>query len=192
MNTERFRVLAVDDDPDMLDLIKLSLEADFDVIALKDPGQALDYVDYIEPDIAVIDIMMPKITGYHMVEDIRANPQHQGIQIIFLSAKDSPHDIRYGYKLGANYYLTKPFMPERLHKTVEIVMAEGGLREPRRKSWTMKEVEARLHMKMPRLYETWQEFQAAREKIMGKEGLRLRRPLAHERHKKEDERRWEG
>lgn len=190
MNTERFRVLAVDDDQDILDLVKMSLEGDFDVVALKDPAQALDFVDYIEPDIAVIDIMMPKVTGYHLVEEMRTNPQHRGVQIIFLSAKNSPHDIRYGYKVGANYYLTKPFLPDRLHRTVEIVMAEGGLREPRPKSWNLREVETRLQMKMPRVYESWQDFQASRDRIPGREKLSLKRILGKERQHDKD--RWEG
>ncbi len=189
MDTARFRVLAVDDDPDILDLIKMSLEGSYDVIALKDPSQALDFLEYIEPDVAVLDIMMPRVTGYHIVEEMRANPRLAGVQVIFLSAKNSPHDIRYGYKTGANYYLTKPFMPDRLHRTIEIVLNEGMVRAPRQKSWTMREVEMRLHMKMPRLYESWEEFQAERERLYGKENWRLKRPLGI-KHKEKDT--WEG
>lgn len=191
MDTNRFRILAVDDDQDILDLISISLQDDYEVFALKDPAQALDFLDYIEPDIAVLDIMMPKITGYHMLEEIRsASSRHQGTPVIFLSAKNSPHDIRYGYRLGANYYLTKPFMPDRLKRTLDIVITESGLRQPRAKTWSQKEVETRLHMKLPRVYESWQDFQINREKIAGKEGLQLRRPLSLQRKKEKD--RWEG
>lgn len=190
MNTARFRVLAVDDDKDVLELVQMSLQDTFDVVALTDPAQALDFVDYIEPDIAVLDIMMPKITGYHIVEELREKQEHSQVQVIFLSAKNSPHDIRYGYKVGANYYLTKPFMPDRLKRTINIVLSEGGMRDPRPKSWSMREVDLRLHMKMPRMYDSWEQFQEQRKKIMGPEALRLRRPLAVRRNK--DDREWEG
>lgn len=190
MNNERFRILAVEDDPDILQLIKMSLEGSYEVIALSDPVQALDYVDYIEPDIAILDIMMPKVTGYHIVEDIRSRPEHNRVAVIFLSAKNSPHDIRYGYKLGANYYLTKPFVPERLKRTVEIVLSEANVTRARSKSWTLKEVELRLQMKLPRVYESWSEFQNARKKSLGADALRLRRPLSLRRDK--DDREWEG
>lgn len=186
MYKNRFRVLAVDDDPDLLDLMKMSLEADYDVIALSDPAVALDFLDYIEPDIAVLDIMMPKITGYHMVEDMRDNSKHADVKIIFLSAKNSPHDIRYGYKLGVNYYLTKPFMPDRLRRTAEIVRSESGLRQPRSKSWNMQEVEHRLQMKVPQFYDSWEEYQISRKKMLGNEALQLRRPLAERKGN------WEG
>lgn len=189
MSNERFRILAVDDDPDILELVKLSLEGYYEVIALTDPAQALDFVDYIEPDIAVLDIMMPKVTGYHIVEDMRSRPAHAKVQVIFLSAKNSPHDIRYGYKVGANYYLTKPFMPDRLKRTVEIVLSEGNVIRPRPKAWSAKEVDMRLQMKLPRLYDSWEEFQQARKKTMGPDALRLKRPLAARRNKDD---RWEG
>lgn len=190
MSSERFRILAVDDDPDILQLITMSLQDNYDVIALTDPARALDFVDYIEPDIAVLDIMMPKVTGYHIVEDMRKLPEHARVQVILLSAKNSPHDIRYGYKLGANYYLTKPFMPDRLKRTVEIVLSEGNVTRPRPKSWSIKEVDLRLHMKLPRVYNSWAEFQDAKKQALGPDALRLKRPLAARREK--NGREWEG
>lgn len=190
MDTNRFRVLAVDDDPDVLEVMRMSLEKDFEVVAMTDPTQALDFLDYIQPDVAVLDIMMPKVTGYHIVEEMRSKPENARVQVIFLSAKNSPHDIRYGYKLGANYYLTKPFMPDRLKRTVDIVLGEAHVREPCPKACSLREIELRLHMKMPRVYESWESFQEAKKKVLGAEALRLRRPLAGRREK--DDRGWEG
>ncbi len=144
MTQDRFRVLAIDDDKDVLDLIEITLSPTYEVLTLKDSVDALEIIDIFEPDIAIIDIMMPKVTGYQIIELLRQSPKHSHVQVVVLSAKDSSRDIKYGYKLGANLYLTKPFQPDRLLKNIQMLSA--GIGKPRKKSYSLRDVQLRLQL----------------------------------------------
>lgn len=143
MSAEKFRIVAVDDDKDILQLINMTLGDDYQVITISDPGRALDALDYLEPDAVLVDIMMPKVTGYQIIETIRKNPKLTGTQIIVISAKDSHLDVKYGYKIGANFYLTKPFQPERVRRTLEMLFQQAGSK-PRPKTLSTRDIELRL------------------------------------------------
>jgi DNA-binding response OmpR family regulator len=117
---ERWRILVVDDDQDVLDLIRLKLAPDYDVLCIdkaNDVGQA---ADLFEPDLIILDIMLPKISGYQVLEYLKRNPMTAKTPVCFLSAKSSARDLKYGYSLGASLYLTKPFQPERLIRNVKL------------------------------------------------------------------------
>ncbi|MGI8907845.1 MAG: response regulator [Candidatus Sumerlaeaceae bacterium] len=146
--SNQFRVVAIDDDKDILDLVHLTLGTDYEVFTLSDPALALEALEYIEPDVVLVDVMMPKVTGYHIVEKIRKDPRHQQVQVVFLSAKDSILDVKYGYKLGANFYLTKPFQPERVRRTLEMLLTQGGISKPRAKLLSHRDIELRLQTRM--------------------------------------------
>jgi DNA-binding response OmpR family regulator len=141
-----FRVLAIDDDKDILELVQLTLGQDYDVYTLSDPAKALEALEYLEPDIVLVDVMMPKITGYHIVEKLKKDPKQQNVQIVFLSAKDSILDVKYGYKLGANFYLTKPFQPERVRRTLEMLLQQSGITKPRPKLLSHRDIELRMQI----------------------------------------------
>jgi len=116
----RHRVLAVDDNQDTLELIRISLQDDYDVLTLANPMDIFEMIELFQPDLLVLDVMMPKITGFQLVEMLNRPVAGRNLPIIILSAKDSARDIKHGYKLGASLYLTKPFQPERLLKNVKM------------------------------------------------------------------------
>jgi DNA-binding response OmpR family regulator len=117
--SERPRVLAVDDNEDTLELIGMSLVEGHDVLTLSNPVDIYEILDLFEPDLLVLDVMMPRITGFQLVEMLQKSPKTRELPVILLSAKDNARDIKHGYKLGASLYLTKPFAPERLLKNVK-------------------------------------------------------------------------
>ena len=114
MIPEKYRVLAVDDDKDILELISITLGQQYEVVVLADATAALEMIEMAEPDLLILDIMMPKVTGYHILETLRKDPRTSFLPVVILSAKDSARDQKYGYKLGASIYLTKPFMEDEL------------------------------------------------------------------------------
>jgi DNA-binding response OmpR family regulator len=118
----KWRVMAVDDDKDILELVRMTLMDDYEVYTFTEPMVAYQSIDTVEPDIAVFDIMMPKMTGYQLVELIKSNKRYEAMPIMFLSAKDTNRDIKYGYKLGAVVYLTKPFQPDRLLRNIDSIL----------------------------------------------------------------------
>lgn len=115
----RFRVLALDDNEEILDLIQMTLMDNYDVVTLRDPMNLYEVMDVFEPDLLILDVMMPKVSGLQLTEMLRKNNATKNLPIIILSAKSSQGEIKHGYKLGATLYLTKPFEPERLLKNVE-------------------------------------------------------------------------
>jgi DNA-binding response OmpR family regulator len=117
--TYRPRILAVDDQDDILDLIRMTLEAQYDVATLNSPVDLFEVMEVVEPDLLILDVMMPRVTGFQLTELLRKGAQTKEIPIIILSAKSTAGDIKHGYKVGATLYLTKPFQPERLIKNVQ-------------------------------------------------------------------------
>jgi DNA-binding response OmpR family regulator len=135
----------------------------------------------------ILDIMMPKVTGYHILETLRKDPRTSFMPVIILSAKDSARDQKYGYKLGASIYLTKPFQPERLVKNVATMLGEVGFSHPRRKSLSMRDVNLRLQLHLSNLPTGATDLAAGEAHQQSGEsgGFKLKRPLAQEQKKKE-------
>lgn len=117
----RWRILAVDDNEETLDLISMTLSEKYDVVTLKEPMEIYELINLFEPDLLILDIMMPKITGFQILDLLQKHPAYKELPVIILSAKDTSREIKYGYKLGASLYLTKPFVPERLLRNVELL-----------------------------------------------------------------------
>lgn len=131
---EKWRVLVVDDDSDIRDLVKSSLEPDYEVVEARDGLDALEKIERAEPDFVVLDIMMPLMDGIKTCEEIRKNPRYRDVTVLFLSALTGKEDIQKGYGAGANLYLTKPFDPPRLKRNVDLFFEKrAGIPPPRRK-----------------------------------------------------------
>ncbi|MEA3340200.1 MAG: response regulator transcription factor [Chloroflexota bacterium] len=108
-------ILVVDDEPRLLDGIRLTLEtAGYEVLAVPDGLKALAALQSQPVDLIVADIAMPRMNGYQLYKRVRENSQWISIPFIFLTARAMDSDIRYGKELGADDYLTKPFEPEDL------------------------------------------------------------------------------
>jgi DNA-binding response OmpR family regulator len=181
MDKERYRVLVIDDDPDILRLMEITLSPTYEVLTTADPMDALEVMDVFEPDIVVVDIMMPKVTGYQLIELMRKNPKHRNVVVVILSAKQDSLDIKYGYKLGANLYITKPFDPSRVLKNINMLAA--GLGKPRQKSFSMRDVQLRLQLlaaKKITSASTDSNPTPTPQDSAPSSGFRLRRPLAQE------------
>lgn len=114
------RILAVDDEQDVRLIIKATLEPDYEVFEAQDGLDALEKVDRVEPDLVILDIMMPLMDGYDTCVAIKKNPRFVKTPVMFLSALTEKEAIKKGYISGANLYLTKPFEPERLKKNIDL------------------------------------------------------------------------
>lgn len=117
------RLLAVDDDPVILNLLKVNFEIDgFDVITAGDGQEALETAQAEKPDVVLLDIMMPKMSGLEVTQALKSDPETKRIPIMLLSAKAQEADVEVGMKMGADAYVTKPFDPielvQRVHDLV--------------------------------------------------------------------------
>jgi DNA-binding response OmpR family regulator/anti-sigma regulatory factor (Ser/Thr protein kinase) len=109
---ERTRVLAVDDEPQILHYLQRSLdEAGFQPIVTGDPSQVAKLVELEEPDLVLLDLRLPGISGFDLLQRIR---EFSGVPVIFLTGSDSEEDAVRALRMGADDYITKPFSPSEL------------------------------------------------------------------------------
>ncbi|MGF1572818.1 MAG: PleD family two-component system response regulator [Sumerlaeia bacterium] len=140
MSPLKYRVMIVDDEPDMRMILRTALSHSFEVFEATNGLDAMIKLEKYQPDVAVLDMMMPIMNGFEMLKKIRAKPDYKNFPVLALSALNSPTDIRESYKSGANLYLTKPFQPERVEKSLGIVL-EGVA--PRAKTMPIENIEKR-------------------------------------------------
>ncbi len=109
------RVLVVDDDASVVEVIAANLEAEgYDVETAGDGVEAWDRVVSSVPDLLVLDWMLPGRNGIDLLADLRRHPRTQNLPVVLLSAKARDEEIWAGWQAGADYYLTKPFRIEQL------------------------------------------------------------------------------
>lgn len=108
------KILLIDDEQDILEFLKYNLELEgYQVITGTDGFQALEKVAE-NPDLIVLDIMMPKLDGFEVIERLRADKRYKDIPVIFLTAKAGEINEIKGLELGASDYLQKPISPKKL------------------------------------------------------------------------------
>jgi DNA-binding response OmpR family regulator len=121
--TKLGKILIVDDDPDMLELVAMNLEAaGFGVASLDRGVDAKSAAFHLAPDLMVLDVMMPEVDGFGVLEALRKDPRTAHVPVVLLSAKATPEDIRHGIAAGADAYLTKPFDPDELQAKIESLL----------------------------------------------------------------------
>ncbi|MDQ3877971.1 MAG: response regulator [Actinomycetota bacterium] len=114
------RVLVVDDNPDIRLLVSTILEDEgYQVQVAIDGRDALRILETENPDVIVLDVMMPEMDGYSVLRQLRATGRAAKSRVLMLTAKNNEADWLRGYQSGANQYLTKPFDPDELIAAVE-------------------------------------------------------------------------
>ena len=112
---EDYTILAVDDIATNIMLLKAVLSrAKYKIVTASGGFEALEKVAEVNPDLILLDIMMPDLDGYEVLKRLKADPAHEDIPVIFLTALHNPEDIVKGFKFGASDYISKPFNHEEL------------------------------------------------------------------------------
>ncbi|MEW5784692.1 MAG: response regulator transcription factor [Bacillota bacterium] len=120
MQAGQDKILIVDDDDSILELITLYLRKDgFEVISARDGGEALQKIEQYNPDLVVLDIMMPVKDGWEVCKEIQ---QRYRLPVIMLTARSEDYDKILGLELGADDYITKPFNPRELVARIKAVL----------------------------------------------------------------------
>jgi DNA-binding response OmpR family regulator len=116
-------ILAADDDPDIRELVAFRLErSGYTVLQASDGEEALALALEHTPDLAVLDVMMPKMDGFEVVRRLRAEEATKRMPIIMLTARAQDSDVEEGFDAGADDYLRKPFSPQELRARVQSIL----------------------------------------------------------------------
>jgi two-component system alkaline phosphatase synthesis response regulator PhoP len=109
------KIMVVDDEPYIARVIKFKLEQEgYIVISANDGITGLNKIREEKPDLVLLDVMMPGMTGYEVCQKIKGDAELAGIPVVILTAKGQERDREQGFSMGASDYITKPFSPNRL------------------------------------------------------------------------------
>lgn len=146
----RVRVMVVEDDTEGVELLREEFAKDFEFVQAFDGMEAMERAVRYEPDIFIIDGMLPKMTGFQLVSMLRRNKAFCNHPIVLVSAKTSNRDRHYVEKLGVKYFLPKPFDVKDLRKTVDeiaaasdFVIAEKKVNDKQMNLETLRDFETR-------------------------------------------------
>ncbi len=116
-------ILIVDDEPGIVDIVRVNLLAEGYAVAGASTGkEALAKVRAEAPDLIILDVMLPDISGWQLLEVLEGSTSTAGIPVIILTARASDEDMLHGLEHGAVEYITKPFYPEDLVASVKIIL----------------------------------------------------------------------
>jgi two-component system, OmpR family, alkaline phosphatase synthesis response regulator PhoP len=118
------KILIVDDEPSITVPLKFLMEQNrFDVMVVHSGEDALTAIDVFEPDLVLLDVMLPAVDGFQVCQRLRENPLRKNLKIVFLSAMTRDLDIAKGNTLGADAYITKPFSNAEVVRQVKDLLS---------------------------------------------------------------------
>lgn len=118
------KVLIVDDERNIVTALEFLLQKNgYEVRVAVTGEEALAQLDAFRPDLVLLDVMMPKVSGYEVCQRVRSRPEWRGIKIIILSAKGREVEVSKGISLGADLYVTKPFSNTELVAAIDRLVA---------------------------------------------------------------------
>jgi len=121
------KVLIADDEPNIVTSLEyLMMRSGYEVMIARDGDEVLALVESFLPDVVLLDVMMPRRSGYEVCQKIRERPDWRHIRIVMLSAKGREAEVTKGLSLGADTYVTKPFSNQELIATIGALLDEGA------------------------------------------------------------------
>jgi two-component system alkaline phosphatase synthesis response regulator PhoP len=125
MDTKK-TIMVVDDNPDIITIVKTILEGrGYTVFSASSGPELLSLLPTQKCDLIILDIMMPEMDGLEVLTRLKGKVETSTIPVILLTAKVQYEDVLGGYKLGADYYITKPFTSTQLVNGINLLLGEG-------------------------------------------------------------------
>jgi len=121
------KILIAEDERDIRDLVAFTLRfAGYEVFTASNGEEAVELAPKVNPDLVLMDVRMPRMTGYEACKVLKANADLRDIPVVFLSAKGQESEIQQGLEAGAEEYLLKPFAPDQLTNRVKAILGKFG------------------------------------------------------------------
>jgi DNA-binding response OmpR family regulator len=121
------KILIAEDERDIRDLVAFTLRfAGYEVFAAGNGEEAVEMAPKVNPDLILMDVRMPRMTGYEACKVMKSNAELKDIPVVFLTARGQESEIQQGLDVGAEDYLLKPFAPDQLTNRVKAILAKFG------------------------------------------------------------------
>jgi DNA-binding response OmpR family regulator len=122
------KILLADDHPDIVRLLQICLRGEgHELFIAYDGSEALRLVEEERPDLAILDVIMPGVDGYRVLNRIKSDPELRDMVVVMLTVKDQPEEVTLGLDIGADYYLAKPFKPAEMSSLVRRILENRHL-----------------------------------------------------------------
>ncbi|MCL2079933.1 MAG: response regulator [Oscillospiraceae bacterium] len=125
--SKKYSVLIVDDEPSNIGVLSSMLRSDYKLLAATNGSDAIEAAEKHSPDIILLDVVMPEMDGYAVIEVLKSSAKTKNIPVVFLTAKADPENERRGLELGAEDYIFKPFSKSILLKRLKMHLRLDGL-----------------------------------------------------------------
>jgi CheY-like chemotaxis protein len=126
--SDKPKVLVAEDERDIRELIGFTLRfAGLDVTLTRNGAEAVEQAPQLKPDLIMLDVRMPKMTGYEACRVLKGDPSTSKIPVVILSAKGQDGEIQEGKNAGADHYIVKPFAPDKLTERVKDILRDSGI-----------------------------------------------------------------
>ncbi len=126
--SDKPKVLVAEDERDIRELIGFTLRfAGLDVTLTRNGAEAVEQAPQLKPDLIMLDVRMPKMTGYEACRVLKKDPHTSEIPVVILSAKGQDGEIQEGKNAGADHYIVKPFAPDKLTERVKDILRDSGI-----------------------------------------------------------------
>ena len=121
------KILLVDDHPHIVRLLEKALAVEgHELLVAYDGSEAMRLVREHRPDLVFLDVVMPEIDGFRVLNRIKTDPDLSGTMVVMLTCKDEPDDVRLGLDIGADYYLPKPVSPKDVVSLVQRLFGQAS------------------------------------------------------------------
>ncbi len=121
------KIVIAEDERDIRELVTFTLQfAGHEVVATSNGEEAVEAVQRERPDLVIMDVRMPRMTGYEASRRLKSMPETKDIPVVFLSAKGQDAEVQEGYEAGAVAYILKPFSPDALIQQVSQILSQYG------------------------------------------------------------------
>ncbi|MEE9144029.1 MAG: response regulator [Candidatus Binatia bacterium] len=120
-------IMVIDDQPDILDIVKTILERSGYVVQVADSGmEAFSLLEEKKPDLIILDIMMPQMDGWKVLKQLKGNADYSSIPVILITAKIQQENMVRGYEMGADYFIPKPFTSAHLINITNLLINKNA------------------------------------------------------------------
>ncbi|MBU2600420.1 response regulator [bacterium] len=120
------KILIVEDDPDIIDILKVTLEGKYKILEACNGIKAVNMVYEQNPDLVILDINLPEMNGYQVCRLLKEDKNYQSLPVLILTSKSQKRDRFWGMEAGADKYITKPFNPEEVLDCIEELLIKKG------------------------------------------------------------------